>query len=127
MVVGDRRPLHAHALRERVFRFSCAALTFVRAIFAWREPERTLCGQLARAALSIGSNLEEAPGAQSRADFVTKVSIALKEARETLFVLRVIRGVGAADGDELTRLLQEADELVAILTTIVKNTRDHRL
>jgi len=81
---------------------------------------RRLAAQLVNSGTSIGANLEEADGAQSRADFVSKCNISLKEARESHYWLRVMRATGKVDDD---RLLSESDELVAILTTIVRKTR----
>ena len=73
--------------------------------------------QLVRAGTSIGANLEEADAAQSKADFVSKCTISLKEARESHYWLRILKATGKA---EVERLLAEANELIAILTTIVR-------
>ena len=75
-----------------------------------------------RAGTSIGANLEEAHAGQSRADFIAKSRIALKEARETLYWLRLIGATAIVSTKRLEPLLQELREIVAILTTIVKNT-----
>jgi four helix bundle protein len=120
----DAKPAsRSQGLRDRTFAFSCAVVIFGRGFFAWREPERTLTSQLVRAAVSVGSNAEEAAGAQTRPDFLTKISIALKEARESHFLLRVIRFSGLDESDELAGLIQEANELVSILTASVKTTK----
>jgi four helix bundle protein len=79
--------------------------------------------QLLRAGTSVGANVEEGQASQSRADFVSKYSIACKEARETLYWLRLIAASGLAAGDDLRALTTESNELVAILTTIVKKAR----
>jgi len=76
-----------------------------------------------RAGTSVGQNVEEACAGQSRADFLSKASVSLKEARESLFVLKVIQATHLDESDEVRTLTREADELVAILTTIVKNTK----
>ncbi|HEX7808658.1 MAG TPA: four helix bundle protein, partial [Thermoanaerobaculia bacterium] len=87
-----------------------------------REPalQQTM-RQAANAATSIGANLEEADAGQSRADFISKCSIALKEARETRYWLRVISRFIKAD--RLDELIQASTELIAILTTIVRKSR----
>jgi four helix bundle protein len=118
-----RRLSGGHDLRDRTLRFASQAAVFAGGLYRWSEPRRTLCTQLVRAATSVGCNAEEAAGGQSRADFLSKISIALKESREALFVLRVIQTARLDESDMLRLLIQEADELVAILTTIVKNTR----
>ena len=71
----------------------------------------------------IGANLEEATAAQSKADFVSKCNIALKEARETHYWLRLFTETQVVSAERLSGLLKESDELIAILTTIVKNAR----
>ncbi len=110
-------------LRERTLRFACQAAVFSEKFFRWSEPRRTLCTQLVKAATSVGCNAEEAAGGQSRADFLAKIGIAHRESREALFVLRVIKAARLDESDMLRTLIQEADELVAILTTIVRNTK----
>lgn len=117
------RSSRSRDLRERTFAFSCGIVVFCKRFFRWSEPECTLTRQLARAGISVGGNIEEAAGAQSRPDFLSKTSISLKEARESLFLLRLIRRSGLDDSDEIPRLIQEADELVSILTTSVKTTK----
>jgi four helix bundle protein len=84
---------------------------------------RLMAAQLTRAATSLGSNLEEASAGQSKPDFISKVSIALKEARESLYWLRVIAAVREPLRTRTTPLISEADQLVAILTTILKLAR----
>ena len=118
-----RRPASGHALRERTLRFASRVAVFCGEFHRWSEPRRTLCTQLVRAGTSVGCNVEEAAVGQSRADFLSKISIALKESREALFVLRVIQMARVDDSGTVRALIQEADELVAILTTIVRNTK----
>jgi len=84
---------------------------------------RTLCNQLLRSATSIGANLEESKGGQSRADYLTKVSIALKESRETHYWLRLLVASDIMKETQLAELLDEADQITAILTTIVKKVK----
>jgi four helix bundle protein len=87
-----------------------------------REPFlRQTTQQASAAATSIGANLEEADAGQSRADFTSKCNIALKEARETRYWLRVIARF--VPSDRIEELIRESTELIAILTTIVKKSR----
>jgi len=66
--------------------------------------------------------VEEADAAESKQDFIHKTSIAHKEARETRYWLRIIQAA-LLDDDEVRALIQEGDELVRILYTIVENAR----
>ena len=87
---------------------------------------RTLSQQIIRSGTSIGANVEEAQGGQSRADFLAKIFIALKEARETLYWLKLLIAAGIVETAKLKELTLEANEIVAILTSIVKSTRENQ-
>lgn len=82
-----------------------------------------ISNQIIRSGTSIGANIEEAQNAQSRKDFIRGMTIALKEARETIFWLRIISGVGLFAEEKITDILQENTEIVRILTTSVKNLK----
>ncbi len=108
-------------IQERTFEFAVRVVKLVN-----RLP-RTVAGveigrQIVRAATSVGSNVEEADAAESKRDFIHKMSIAQKETRETRYWLRVI-GAALLDDEEIRALIQESDELVRILYTIVENAR----
>jgi four helix bundle protein len=106
---------------DRVFEFGCRIVRLHQR--AARTPtSRPVLLQVLRAGTSIGANLEEAHAGQSRADFIAKSRIALKEARETLYWLRLIAATAIVSTKRLEPLIQESREIVAILTTIVKST-----
>ncbi len=67
--------------------------------------------------------MEEGHASQSRADFTAKYYIACKEARETHYWLRLLIASDVLTEDRLTELIDESNQLVAILTSIVKKTR----
>jgi four helix bundle protein len=79
--------------------------------------------QLIRAATGGGSNYEEARGAESRADFIHKASVAAKEMREALYWLKLIRMAELSRHQSIDGLIGEANELVAILTSSIKTAR----
>ena len=87
---------------------------------------RTLANQLLRSGTSIGANVEEGQASQSRADFVSKYSIACKEARETRYWLRLLAACDILPESRLADLTRESNELVAILTTIIKKTKANK-
>ena len=76
-------------IRDRSFEFACDIVYYCDELFKRGGVGRVLAAQLVRCGTSIGSNLEEERGGESRPDFISKCSIALKEARESLFRLRV--------------------------------------
>jgi four helix bundle protein len=80
---------------------------------------RYLVGQLVRAGTSAGANFQEARGAESRADFVHKLQIVLKELRETEYWLRLIQRAKLVPADLVAPALSEADELIRIVVKSV--------
>ncbi len=85
-----------------------------------------ISSQLLRSATSIGANVEEALAGRSRKDFFAKMSIASKEARETNYWLRLTKDAGILDGLESENLVEGSEELIKILTSIVKTGNDNR-
>ena len=84
---------------------------------------RVLANQLLRSGTSIGANIEEGQAAQSDADFISKYSIACKEARETHYWLRLLAATDVLPKKRLIELTGECNELISILTTIIKTIR----
>jgi four helix bundle protein len=82
--------------------------------------------QFVRAATSIGANLAEAQDAQSHADFAAKVAIALKEARETHYWIRLMEATSILSPAQSQSLQTDCEELLRLLTTIVKTARARR-
>ena len=80
---------------------------------------RTLGNQLLRSGTSIGANVEESQSAANTADFVNKLTIALKEARETCYWLRLLSAADVVDKKRLAPLTQEASEIAKILGAII--------
>jgi four helix bundle protein len=110
-------------ISERAFEFAVRVVKLCQVLDEKPGVSRTLASQLLRSGTSIGANLEESKGGQSRADFLSKVSISLKEARETHYWLRLLNAADILSERQLAPLLDEANQIVAILTTIVKNTK----
>ena len=108
---------------ERVFAFAVRVVKLCQVLDEKPGAPRTLANQLLRSSTSIGANMAESKGGQSRADFLSKVSIALKEARETHYWLRLLIATEIIAEKQLTPILDEANQLVAILTTIVKKLK----
>lgn len=87
-----------------------------------KEREFIISKQILRSSTSIGANVEEAIAAQSRKDFVNKLSISLKEARETRYWLRLLQE-SELTGIDVSKYQKEALEIVNILSSIVKTTK----
>lgn len=112
-------------IRERTFNFGVRIVKLVMSL-----PKNTagiaIGNQLIRCGTSIGANTEEAQNASSRKDFAHCLTVSLKEARETDYWLRMISEVGIIPTSRLESLLKENKEIIKILTTIIKRTKDNR-
>ena len=109
-------------LRGRVFAFAVSIIKLHREISLLGEPQAHIAKQLSRCATAIGALLEEANVALSRRDMASKQAIALREARESVYWLKLLVESGEHPA-ELDKLQQEAEEFVAMLTTSVKKLR----
>ena len=88
-----------------------------------QQNEFVLSKQLLRSGTSIGANVEEATAAQSRKDFAAKMAISSKEARETNYWLRLLQDSNLCEGIDYSDLIKESEELIKILTSIVKSSQ----
>jgi four helix bundle protein len=107
-------------IRDRAFEFACRVIRLHRAMTRRNGANRIAANQLLRSGTAIGSNLEEAEAAQSRPDFISKNRIALKEARESHYWLRIVAATEMIAPNRVQPLVEEANEIVAVLTSIVK-------
>src|SRR5712692_2201603 len=114
------KPQH---IKDRTFDFAVDIIGFCQKLDVQGGVNRTIGRQLWGCGTSIGANIEEAQAGQSSADFISKCSIALKEARETIYWLRLIRASGESPND-VDGLLKEADEVSRIIGSIIVSTRN---
>lgn len=106
-------------IRERSFDFALRVVKVCQELDSQPGVGRTLGRQLLRSGTSIGANLEEAQAGQSKLDFISKNAIALKEARETLFWLRLLAAAKIIAAERLTEIQAEAQELSKIIGSII--------
>ncbi len=106
-------------IQRKSFAFALQIVDLYRRLQEQRE--FVVSKQLLRCGTSIGANVEEAPAGQSRRDFLSKMTIASKEARETRYWLRLLQESNLAQIDANSELAA-IDELIRILTSIVKTT-----
>lgn len=109
-------------LRRRTREFALRVIRLVSSLPNTREAD-VLGKQLLRAGTSVGANYREATRARSKAEFRSKIGIVEQEADETLYWLELIEGAGIIRQELIADLLKESDELVAIFTTIGKNSK----
>ena len=108
---------------DRSFNFAIRIVRLCQYLEKQERVSRTLANQLLRSGTSIGANIEEAQAGYSKADFTAKMSIARKEARETLYWLRILKESELVSEVQSAEIIQEADEVVRILTSIVKTSQ----
>ena len=108
-------------IKEKSYQFALEVIRLYKALQV--QNEYVLSKQLVRAGTSIGANVEEATAAQSRKDFISKMSIASKEARETRYWLRLLKDSNICEKIDFSGLLKKSDELIKILASIVKTTQ----
>ena len=106
---------------ELSFDFSLQMISLYKMLVEHRE--YVLSRQLLKSGTSIGANIEEAGAAQSRKDFISKMSIASKEARETRYWLRLLDRSKLVDIDYSSYLIS-IEHIVNILTKIVKTSSE---
>lgn len=90
------------------------------------EAGRYIAGQLIRSGTSPGSNYEEACGAESKADFIHKLGIVLKELKESRFWLRLIQRIELIKSERMEPLIQECQELCAIVAKSILTARGNK-
>ena len=114
-------------LLERTFIFGVNVLRFLRKLpddYIYRIPK----GQLGRSSVSIGANYEEAQGAVSKRDFTNKIEISFKEAKESVYWLRVLKELYEEDQykNEFDIYLKESNELKIIFLSIKKSSSENK-
>jgi four helix bundle protein len=110
-------------IQERSLNFSIRIVKLCKFLRENGGTGYDLSKQLIRSGTSIGANLEEAQNAESKADFIHKMSISLKEARETNYWLKILIATEKQLEPRLIPLLNESNELISILHAIIKNTK----
>lgn len=109
-------------IQEKTFTFSLMIIELYKQLS--KIDNNPILRQLLRSATSIGANVNEAGGGQTKRDFIMKMAIASKEARETMYWLRLLDESKWYDTD-LTKHLGQSNEILKILTKIVKTSQEN--
>lgn len=110
-----------NVIRDKSFEFALKIIALYKELS--KQNEYILSKQLLRSGTSIGANVEESTAAQSAGDFIHKLSIASKEARETKYWLMLLQQSRLIDYD-YSFYLKEVNEIINILTSIVKTMQE---
>ena len=109
-------------IQDKSFQYAIRIVNLCKLLRTERR-EYTLSGQLLKSGTSIGANVSEAQHAQSRADFLSKLNIALKEATETKYWLRLLRATDYLTETEFQSIHEDCVEIEKILVTSVKSIK----
>lgn len=112
----------ANPVREKSYAFALQ-IVFVSRKLMNEHKEYVLSKQFLKSGTSVGANIEEAIQAQSKADFISKMSIALKEAYESRYWIRLLTDSGYLQGDLQPSLQKQITEIISLLVAILKTSK----
>ena len=119
-MIAEPHTKSKNLVQEKSFEFAVSIVKYYKQLKT--QSEFAIANQLLRSGTSVGANIEEALGGSSKKDFINKMTIALKEARESKYWLRLIYESGI--DKNVGPILTEANSLVNILSKIVKTSKD---
>jgi len=111
-------------LKDRTKAFGIRVIKMVKGIIRWNQVDDILIKQIVRSATSVGANYRSALRARSKADFISKITIAEEEADETCYWLEIMIEIEVFPKKRMEPLLKEAQEITAILTTAGKTAKE---
>jgi four helix bundle protein len=109
-------------IRSKSYNFSLKIIKIYQELTNDKK-EFIISKQLIRSGTSIGANIEESIGAQSKNDFISKMSISYKEARETLYWLHLLTDSNFLNKQQSDTLIYDCEELLKILGSIIKTSK----
>lgn len=110
-------------IQDKSFHFAVPIVNLCRYLQA-EQKEYILTKQLLRSGTSIGANAAESQQAQSRSDFISKLNIALKEAYETNYWLRLLHETRYLMQDEFQSIIHDCQEIEKLLLSIIKSLKE---
>jgi four helix bundle protein len=108
-------------IKEKSFEFAVEVVSLYKVLV--EKKEFILSKQIVRSGTSIGANIREAEHAQSKADFINKLSISLKEANETEYWLDLLNETGYLNDDEFQKIKVKNIELLKLLISIINTSK----
>ncbi len=106
---------------DRIFNFIVMVLRFIDKL-PRTYSNNVIIGQITRSVTSIGANSQEADGSSTKKDFLHCFTTVRKETKETVYWLQLIEKLNPKSSAEVTPIIQDGNEIVAIISTIMKNT-----
>ena len=112
-------------LLDKSFKFAIRIVNLYKYLCNDKK-EFILSKQLLRSGTSIGANINESQDAQSKNDFISKLSISLKEARETKYWIELLKETDFLTCQEANSILKDLTEIIKLLVSIIKTTKNNR-
>ena len=113
-------------LKELSYQFALNSFKLCRKLQI-EDKEYIISRQLSKSSTSIGANIEEASGAQSTNDFIAKFHIALKEAKESRYWLRLLKDTQLITIEQFDELIKDLNHIINLLTKSLKTAKDNKL
>lgn len=114
--------MRENVVQEKSYAFAIRIVRMYQHLSVTKK-EFVLSKQILRCGTSIGANVEEALGGQFRPDFISKMSIAYKEARETCYWLRLLKDTEYLTQTEFDSIHADAEELCRLIASIQKSSK----
>ena len=114
-----------NVVERKSFEFAVKIVTVTRKLRA-SGCEHAMANQLMKSGTSIGANISEAQQAQSRDDFIAKMSISLKEANETRYWIRLLKETKTMQAEVADGLIAQTNELISLLSKIIQSAKAKR-
>lgn len=124
MKVFEKHSEYGNPILEMGFHFGTRIVKFYLLRIKEEYQIKDLLKQLLRSGTSIGANVAESQEAASKKDFINKLTIALKEARETEYWLKLLKEASVITEKEFISLINDCDEIIRLLVSIVKKLKD---
>lgn len=114
-----------NVLKDKSYSFAIRSVKLYKYLVT-EQKEFVLSKQILRSGTSIGANIEEENSGQSKNDFIAKLSISLKEAKETHYWLRLLHDCEYLSKNMFDSLLADCNEIIALLTRIIKTAKENK-
>ncbi|MHB8906560.1 MAG: four helix bundle protein [Melioribacteraceae bacterium] len=124
MKVFEKQVEYGNPVLEKSFRFGVRIVKFYSIRLKNNYQIKDLLSQILRSGTSIGANVAESQEAVSKKDFINKLSIALKEAKETEYWLKLLKEASVLDENEFNSLKNDCEELIKLLISILKKLKE---
>lgn len=118
----DNKLMQNNVILDKSFEFSVRIVKLKKYLNKCKQ-ERIMANQLLRSGTSIGANVTEADQAQSKADFISKMCIANKEAHETRYWIRLLHETDYINDEEYSSIFEDCQELIRLLQAIIKSAK----